>query len=183
MVEAATLMTADDLLRLPKQGYLYELVEGVLVTLNPAGSAPAITAARIVRRLDDVADRQKLGIVGGADWGFKLRSDPDTVRAPDAAFVCAGRIPSAGIPPGFWPGAPDLAVEVLSPSHTFAARLEKVQEYLDAGTRLVWLVEPDPRRLTVFRPGERTVSLHADDMVDGGDVLPGFHLLLSEIWV
>lgn len=133
--------------------------------------------------MDAYAEAHKLGIVGGADWDFKLGTNPDTVRAPDAAFVRADRVPPDGLPPGFWPGAPDLAVEVVSASNTFAEMLEKSQQYLDAGTRLVWLVEPVPRRVTVFQLGERPRFLAADDVLDGGNVLPGFRLLLSEICV
>ena len=118
MVDAAPsrLITADELLALPDDGYRYELVRGRLVRVDPSGSRSSITTGRVSRRLGTFVETNTLGVTGDADWGFKLASDPDIVRAPDVGFVRAERIPPEGIPRGFWPGPPDLAVEVISPS-------------------------------------------------------------------
>ena len=125
----------------------------------------------------------RLGVCAGADGGVRLKPDPDTVRAPDVSFVRAERIPSGGLAAGYWPGAPDLAVEVLSPSDRYPEVQRKVQEYLDAGTWLVWVVDPESRTATVFHPGGRSIFLDCDGVLDGGAVLPGFKLALNEVWV
>src|SRR5688572_26184421 len=140
MVDAASSrpISADELFQMPDDGNRYELVRGRLVRVDPAGSKSSIVTRRIGTVIDVFIMRDELGICGAADWGFKLASDPDIVRAPDVAFVRAEHIPPGGIPAGFWPGAPDLAVEVISPSDSMVDLLEKVQEYLAAGTRLVW---------------------------------------------
>lgn len=98
------------------------------------------------------------------------------VRAPDVGFMRAERIPAEGIPPGFWPGAPDLTGEVLSPSDRFRDMMDKVQQYLDASTRRVWVADPEERTVRIFR-ANGTLAL------SGEDVLPSFRLPLSEVWV
>jgi Uma2 family endonuclease len=178
-----TLMTADDLLQMPDDGRQHELVRGRLVTMSATSSRPAIVATRIGLEVGLFVRQHHLGEVAGADWGFRLQSDPDTVRAPDFAFVRAERIPPEGVPPGFWPGAPDLALEVISPSDRFGAVMEKVDEYLDAGTRMVVVVDPEKRITRVFRPDRPMRVLGPDDELDGDDVLPGFTLPLSQVWV
>src|SRR5688500_4732589 len=115
------LMTAEDLLNLPDDGRQHELVRGQLITMSATSSRPAMIAAEIGGEIRNFVRQHNLGRVGGADWGFRLQSDPDTVRAPDYAFVRAERIPPEGMPPGFWPGAPDLALEVITPSDRFGA--------------------------------------------------------------
>ena len=138
------LMTADELLALPDDGRCqYELVRGRLIAMSPSSSRPAIVAGRVFRPLSNFVEEQRLGVCGGADWGFRLAMDPDTVRSPDCAFVRAERVPADGVPDGFWPGAPDLAVAVLSPSNRFAEILERVEDYLAAGTRLIWIFDPE----------------------------------------
>ena len=110
----------------------------------------------------------------GAETGFQIATDPDTVRAPDVAFVRRERIPSTGLPKAFWPGAPDLAVEVVSPGDTVEEVDEKVADWLDAGTEAVWMVKPKTQdRHGVQRPSVLAV-LTADDEIDGGELLPGF---------
>jgi Uma2 family endonuclease len=178
-----TLMTADDLLNLPDDGQQHELVKGKLVTMSATSSRPAMVAAEIGGEIRNYVREHRLGRVGGADWGFRLQSDPDTVRAPDYAFVRAERIPPEGVPPGFWPGAPDLALEVISPSDRFGAVMEKVEEYLSAGARMVIVVDPEARITRVFRPDRPTRVLGPDGTLDGEDVLPGFTLPLSQVWV
>lgn len=114
--------------------------------------------------------------------GFTLSRDPDTVRAPDLAFVAAGRIPASGYGTGYWEIAPDLAVEVVSPSSRASAIQEKVLHWLDAGAREVWIVDPGTRTVAIHRPGGRTTVLRGEDVVEGADLLPGFTLALDRLF-
>lgn len=180
---STTLMTADDLLNMPDDGWHYELVRGRLIRMTAASSRPSIVTANITIDIGSYVRRHRLGIVGSAEWGFLLAQDPDTVRAPDISFVAGERIPPEGIPQGFWPGAPDLAVEVLSPSNRAGEILEKVNDYLAAGTRLVWVVDPEARMATVFRLNGPTSREGEHGALDGEDVLPGFTLSLASVWV
>jgi Uma2 family endonuclease len=111
----------------------------------------------------------------------KLASNPDTVRAPDLSFVSRERIVVAKDPRGFWIGSPDLAVEILSPDDRPAVR-EKVQEYLTHGARLVWVVDPGDRSVTVYRPGRATVRLTSDDALDGDEILSGFRCQVEALF-
>lgn len=180
---AVPLMTADQLAHLPDDGNRYELVEGRLMRMPPASFLSSVIAATILRIMGNFVLEHQLGICAGADGGVRLRPDPDTVRAPDVTFVRAERLPAGRLQAGYWEGAPDLAVEVLSPSDRYPEVQRKVQEYLDAGTRLVWVVDPESRTATVFHPDGRSVFLGADGVLDGEDVLPGFRLALEGVWV
>ena len=151
--------------------------------MDPSGSRSSLTTGRISRRLGSFVEAHALGLTGDADWGFKLTSDPDIVRAPDVAFVRVDRIPAEGVPPGFWPGAPDLAVEVVSPSDRIADVLEKVQDYLAFGTRLVWVVDPEARKAMIFRRDSPPEVVGPDGELNGEDLVPGFVLRLADVWV
>ena len=177
------LMTAEELFRLPDDGFRYELVRGRLMRIDPSGSRSSRVSRRIGTLLDTFITSNQLGICGDADWGFKLASDPDIVSAPDVAFVRADRIPAGGVPPGFWPGAPDLAIEVVSPSDRIADVVEKVQEYLAFGARLVWVVDPEAHKAIVFRRDAPPEVVGPDGELHGEDVVPGFVLRLAEVWV
>lgn len=185
MVDVAPqrLITADDLFLMPDDGNRYELVRGRLIRVDPAGSRSSIVTGRVSRRIGGFVETSGLGFTGDADWGFKLATDPDIVRAPDVAFVRTERIPAEGIPRGFWPGPPDLAVEVISPSDSMVDLLEKVGEYLTAGTRLVWVIDPNARKAIVFHTDRPLSAVGADGELGGEVVLPGFMLSLSEVWV
>lgn len=174
-------MTADELLGMPDDGFRYELVRGELRRMSPAGNEHSILAMRIGIQLGVFAQTHRLGVVGGADCGYKL--SPDTVRAPDASFIRRERIPTSGPPKGFFAGAPDLAVEVISPHDTFTELNEKTAEYLTHGTRLVWVLDPGARTLTIHRPDRTPRILAEQDEIDGEDVLPGFRLALAELFV
>lgn len=179
---AGRLLTAGDLMRLPDDGYQYELEEGRLIRVPPSGPLASVVAMTIATLLNVFVRSHRLGIVGGADFGLILARDPDTVRAPDVAFYRAERIPPGGIPATYWDLAPDLAVEVLSPSNRRGRVLKKVGEYLDAGTRLVWVVDPRRRTAVVYRPKGEPAIFGEDGVLDGEDVLPGFTLPLAEVW-
>ena len=124
-----------------------------------------------------------LGIVYAAETGFKLASNPDVVRAPDVAFIRRDRVEEVGDVEGYWPGAPDLAVEVISPSDTYAEVQEKVFDWLEAGTKMVILVMPRKRAVTVYRSLTDIIMLTEHDVLDGGDVVPGWKVPVRELFV
>ncbi|MEW6756014.1 MAG: Uma2 family endonuclease [Candidatus Latescibacterota bacterium] len=175
-------MTADELLGLPDDGLRRELVRGELRTMAPAGNTHGRISMRFAWRLAHHVELHDLGTVLAAETGFRLSSDPDTVRAPDVAFVGQPRLLAAGRVEGFWPGAPDLAVEVLSPGDSFAEVEEKVRDWLAAGTRLVVVANPAQRTLTVYRSLSDIRVLQEGETLDAGDVVPGWRVPVAEIF-
>jgi Uma2 family endonuclease len=164
------LVTAEELLAMG-QGRR-ELILGEVVELSHPGPRHGWITARICRLLDEFVESGDLGPIC-TDTGFRLERDPDTVRAPDVAFIAADRLEGHD-PRKFLPFAPDLAVEVVSPNDFYPAVEAKAAMWIAHGTRAVWVVEPESRRVFVYRPGEPRVDLGADDEIDGGDALPGF---------
>ncbi len=128
-----------------------------------------------------VRDRQ-LGDVYAAETGFKLASDPDTVRAPDVAFVRRERVAAAGATEGYWPGAPDLAVEVISANDLYTEVEEKVIEFLDAGTGMVLTVNPRKHTVTVYRALTDISILTEADTIDGEEIVPGWTLAVRDVF-
>lgn len=175
------MITADELLAMPDDGNRYELVQGELICMSPSFILPSVVSGNVYLEVGTFVRRGRLGLCGTAEGGFLLESAPDTVRAPDVWFVKAERVPADGLPEGFWPGAPDLAVEVLSPSDRFVDVMRKVQEYLAAGTHLVWVIDPKGRSAAVFGPERPPLLLGEDDVLEGSDLLPGFSLRLGDI--
>jgi Uma2 family endonuclease len=182
MSTAAQLMTADELWRLPDDGMRHELIRGELTTMPPSGAEHGGTTVNLATPLDQHARSHDLGRVLAAETGFVLARDPDTVRAADVAFVEKGRIPRGGLPREFFPGAPNLAVEVVSPSDTLVEVQEKVEEWLTAGAQMVWVVNPRNRTVTVYRSPTKPIVLTANDELDGQDVVPGFRIRVSELF-
>ena len=176
-------VTADELFARRRDGFRYELVKGELRKMSPAGSEHGAIIVNVTVLLGQHVKAHKLGVCFGAETGFKIASDPDTVRAPDVAFVSRERIPESGITKKFWPGAPDLAVEVLSPGDTLEEVEEKVEDWLAAGTRAVWVVSPKRRSVTVYRSMTDVTRLSEADELDGGDVVHGFRCKVSEFFV
>ena len=174
-----TLSTAEDLWKQVDDGYRYELVKGVIRRMPPAGFDHGIRAAKIGRHLDAHVEKHKLGYVCGAETGFKISENPDTVRAPDAAFVCQTAIDEQGIPKGYWEGAPDLAVEVISPSDTYT----EVDEWLNAGCAMVWVMNPRRETVEVYRSPEDITVLRGNDILEGGDVIEGFQCYVRDLFV
>lgn len=174
--------TAQDLLRMPDDGFRYELVRGELTKMSPAGNKHGRFAASITGSLVPHVKADKLGAVYAAETGFWLESEPDTVRAPDVAFVSQKRIDEVGDVDGFWPGAPDLVVEVISLSDTYTEVEEKVFEWLGAGARMVVVVNPRKRAVTVYRSLTEIKVLTEDDRLDGGEVVPGWTMIVNEIF-
>lgn len=167
-------MTAEELLLLPSGEHRYELVKGELHTITPAGYEHGDVASEIGMLLREHVKRRQRDRVFGAETGFLIERDPDTVRAPDAAFVRQERIEEEGIPRGYFPGAPDLAVEVISPSETAQQADDKARAWLAAGTRLVWNIRPLTRSVEVYRPNAEVEVLSAADDLSGEEVVPGF---------
>jgi len=182
MSNEVNLMTADELLALPQDEFRYELVNGELKKMSPAGHNHGRVTIRLTLPIAQHVREHGLGEVYAAETGFKLGSNPDTVRAPDIAFIRQQRVDEVGETKGFWPGAPDLAVEVLSPDDTIAEVEEKVAEWLTAGTRQVWLVSIKLRTLTLYRSPTDISVVTENELLDGGDVLPGFRIQVKEIF-
>ena len=183
MSTTPTLATADELFAMPDDGFRYELVKGELRRMPPAGSEHGAVSVNIAVVIAVFVKAHSLGVVFGAETGFKIASDPDTVRAPDLAFVRRERIPAEGIPREFWPGAPDLAVEVISPSDIYTEVEEKVHDWLDAGTRMVLVLNPRRRTVTVYTSQTNVARLTEADTLDGGEVLPGLTCRVAELFV
>jgi len=173
-------MTAHDLAEHPVLDARTELVRGRMVVREPAGFRHGDVAARLLLAIGAHVTRDRLGRVLAAETGFTLKRDPDTVRAPDVAFVRADRLP-ATVPLGFAELAPDLAVEVLSPSDRAGAVLAKVADFLEAGTSLVWVVDPQRRTARVYRADGSLALLDVSDSLLGEDVVPGLVISLAEI--
>lgn len=176
-------MTAEQLLKLPRGEFRYELVKGELRTMSPTGGEHGRVTGRITVRLGSYIENNDLGVYFGAETGFKIASDPDTVRAPGFSFISHGRIPEGGITKKFISGAPDLAVEVLSPGDSYNEVLTKVGEWLTAGTRAVWIVSPENRSVIVYRSLMEAPIFSEADELDGGEVVPGFRCRVNEIFV
>ncbi|NKQ35954.1 MAG: Uma2 family endonuclease [Chloroflexi bacterium] len=175
------LITAEELLKRPPEDRRGELVKGEFVPMSPAGHLHGSIAMNIASQLWLYVRPNNLGKVYAAETGFYLFRNPDTVRAPDAAFVRLERLP-AQTEDGFFAGAPDLAVEVISPSETVADIEDKVIDYLEAGTQQVWLIYPRTKTITVYRSLNDIHILTQDDALEGGDLLPDFTLPVKEIF-
>jgi len=182
MSTTTQLTTAEELLKLPRGRFRYELVEGELRQMSPAGHNHGRIAIRLTLPLGHYVADHKLGEVYAAETGFKLKTNPDTVRAPDVSFIRQERVEEVGETEGFWPGAPDLAVEVNSPGDRVGEVEEKVQEWLNAGARLVWVVSPKLHAVTVYRSLTDISMLTEKDMLDGGEVVPGFQFPVAELF-
>lgn len=175
-------MTADELLHLPDDGGRYELVRGELRRMAPSSFAHGRRSIKIGASLEWHVEANNLGVVCGAEAGFWLSREPDTVRAPDASFVSRERVEAVGEVAGYWPGAPDLAAEVVSRNDLYTEVEEKVIEWLDAGTRMVVVINPRKRTVTVYRSRTEIAILTEGDTLDGADVVPGWRLPVAAIF-
>jgi Uma2 family endonuclease len=176
-------MTVDDLYSMPEDGRKYELQGGLLVSEPLPGFRHGRVAAAIAELLRSYVRARSLGVVLTCDTGFVLARSPDTVRGPDVAFVARERLPEVGEDAGAFEGAPDLAIEVVS-AHDRAAEVRaKVADYLAAGARLVWVIDPAPDRqtVTVYRSLLAPRTLGRDDELDGEDVVTGFRVAVADL--
>ena len=170
---AQALLTAEELFHLHLPNKRTELVRGVLIIREPAGYQHGDIAMRLGAAIHNYVEAHGLGRVLAAETGFTLERGPDTVRAPDVAFISNARLPDPP-PRAFAEMAPDLAVEVLSPGDTAREGDEKVADWLKAGTRLVWVVDPIRANARVYRADGTESLLGVSDVLSGEDVLPGF---------
>lgn len=172
------LMTAEELMNIDDEPNRHELIKGELLTMPPPKFEHGQVSANLLVILGQYVKANRLGRVC-AEVGYHLESDPDTVLGPDVSFVAKDRI---GIPPdGYYPGPPDLAVEVLSPGDRRGKVEQKLSLWLEYGTRSVWLVNPRRRTVEVCWPtGERKLFHETDELID--DTVPGFRIKVSEIF-
>jgi Uma2 family endonuclease len=170
--------TEEDLLAMPQDGHKYELVDGE-IRMSPSGGRHGVVEAQLVALLVPFVKQHHLGHVTCGDAGFRLPSK--NVRSPDVGFVASGRFPDDKVPDDFGDLAPDLAVEVLSPHDRPRHVLDKVGEYLEAGVRLIWVIDPRHGRAVVYRSLSDVRELGADGDLDGEDVVPGFRCALRDI--
>ena len=178
-----TLFTAEELLCLPADGRRLELVKGRVYEMPLADERQTGVAVRMGAALDAHVKSNDLGAVFSAGTGFVLGRDPDTVRAADAAFVTRERIPEIGVHQGCFPMAPDLAVEVVSPQDRPLDVREKIEDWLEGGTRLVWVVQRVQRIVTVYRPLGDPTEFSEGATLDGEEVIPGFTCAVQELFV
>jgi Uma2 family endonuclease len=174
------LMTAEDLLALNIRNKRTELVRGRLIVREPAGFQHGAITADLAARLSNFVKSHALGVVVAAETGFKLATNPDTVRAPDVGFIPTARVPSP-LPRGYADFVPDLAEEVLSPDDRPGEVLAKVSDWLNAGCQLVWIIDPDRRMAHVYRADGSVSLVSAAATLDGEDVLPGFTCGVKDI--
>jgi Uma2 family endonuclease len=179
MGQVKTLMTAEQIPTIAAAKRT-ELVRGELIEMSPVGGPHSATAGLLLSWIIAFARPRRLGIAG-PEWGFVLFRDPDTVRAPDVCFIAAARIAAKGLE-GFFEGAPDLAVEVVSPEDRASEVQEKVREYLAAGTRLVWVIDPQTQTVAAYHPSGDAHIYAGDDQVPAEDVLPGFSFRCRELF-
>lgn len=187
MSTTTRLITADELLVLPhrdKNGNdcRLELIRGELKVMSPSKPLHGVVCAEIAAELRDFVRGHSLGMVFGAETGFVVERDPDTVLGVDAAFVSNERLSAVEDLDRFFPSAPDLAVEVMSPSNTRREMDEKVALYFGAGARGVWIFNPKKRTVAVYASPSDVQILSERDTLDGGEVLPGFELELSKLF-
>ncbi|HUF28725.1 MAG TPA: Uma2 family endonuclease [Gemmatimonadaceae bacterium] len=176
---AGSIMTAEELERLSEPGKRFELVRGRLVVREPPSGWHGRVSARLTIRVGLHVEKHALGEVL-QDSGFRIRSDPDTVRGPDLAFVAADRVAQIGRS-GFPRLAPDLVAEVRSPDDRPGVVLAKVADWIDTGTKIVWVIDPARFEARVYRADGSESHLAREDSLDGEDVLPGFTCPLREI--
>ena len=175
------LLTAEDLYGIPDDDMRYELVRGELRVSEPPGWEHGTVLVRFVSLLHAYVSANRLGYVTG-EVGYVLERGPDTVRGPDAAFIRWDRRPGPDVQHRYFEGAPDLAVEIVSPHDRAAEIAETVEGYLARRTRLVWVVYPPARRVVVHAAGGATTPLGESDVLDGGDVVPGFRCAVAELF-
>lgn len=182
IVPAAGPMTVDDLLRLPDDGWRYEVVEGVLVRVAGSSFDATTIAGIILTALLTFARPRGLGAVTGADGVYRFPG-AETGLLPDVGFVTAGKVARIDRRKPI-PFAPDLAVEVVSPTQTREDMAAKAQRYLRGGTHLVWVVWPESHTVDIWHPGDTApaATLDTDDLLDGEDIVPGFTHPIADLF-
>lgn len=178
----ANVRTAEQLANMPADGIRYELVQGVLTMMSPAGGRHGRIAVRFNKLLAIHVDDNKLGVTFAAETGFHIGTNPDTVRAPDGAFVCQKKMKQLADDSGFLPFAPDLALEVVSPNDTFSDVERKAFSWLDAGTQLVMIVEPESQTVHAYRSRENIKVFRSGELVDASDAIAGWKISVTDLF-
>jgi Uma2 family endonuclease len=178
---AKKLITAEEfaLLPNPPDGSQQELVRGEIEVMPPPKGRHGVCCSKIHLRVGNFVDQHQSGTLVCNDTGFILERDPDTVRGPDISFWTRVRLPF--VPEDYIEIAPDLAIEVISPSDVFSKVQRRVRDFLASGVRLIWIVDPANRSVTVHRPGLQPRQLEETDTISGEDVLPGFSCLVADL--
>ena len=184
MVETAqALVTADQLFEMSFPDGRVDLVRGEVFYMSPTGGEHGLVAGEIHTALSIHVKAHNLGRVCAAETGFIIARNPDTVRGPDVAFISHERMGEIKRPKKYWPFAPDLAVEVMSPGDTAEEIEQKVREWFDGGARQVWVAYPTPRTIHVYHSPSAARILREGDTLSGNDVVPGFSCPVTDIFV
>ena len=178
----SAMVSPDEFLLHPAASERSELVRGRIRVMTPASGKHGLVSGNIFGLLRSHVRLHRLGICFADSTGYILPNLPNTVRAPDASFVRTDRLPAGGVSDGFLLLAPDLAIEVLSPSESVMSVSEKLDDYFAAGTRAVWVIDPDARSVTVHELGAAPVATGNDDTLRGGSVLPAFACDVAELF-
>lgn len=183
MVETRRLVTADELAELPTgRGKVYELVDGELRTMAAGGFEHGLTIGRTTGILWGFISPRELGGLCGAETGFRVRRDPDTVRAPDVAFIARDRMPALGRHVSYEELVPDFVVEVVSLTDRWSELRAKVTDWLRYGCKIVWVLDPVSRTAEVWHAGGRIERRGPDDEIDAEPVLPGFSCRVGDLF-
>ncbi|MBA3945510.1 MAG: Uma2 family endonuclease [Herpetosiphonaceae bacterium] len=178
---AQQVMTAEAFWQMQETDLQRDLIRGEMIERMPPGGQHGAIASELNAQLRTWAKTGAKGCVG-VESGFILARNPDTVRSPDIFYVRADRIPETGIPEGFWELAPDLAVEVVSPSESAADVRDKVRDYLAAGTQLMWVIYPRSREVIVHTPDGLAKTYSQHDELTGAEVLPNFMCVVASLF-
>jgi Uma2 family endonuclease len=182
-VQRVQRLTAEDFFDLNVPDEKTELVDGELLRMSPAGGEHGVIALRIGAWLLMFVEARQLGVVCAAETGFLVRRDPDTVRAPDAAFISREKMGEGRPPKKFWPFAPDLAVEVVSPSEGAEQVQERVRDWFAAGARAVWMLYPGTASVHAYRsPSEVRILQRGENLTGDDDLLPGFSCSVADLF-
>jgi len=181
LATAKSRLTADEFMALSDADD-YELIEGILVERDPMGAHASYVAGRIIHLLNTLVDQTGCGWVLDSETTYRCFGDPDTLRRADVSFVRLGRLPGERIPEGYVSIPPDLAVEVISPTNLAYEVQEKIRLYADAGVRLIWVVYPNTQQVQVYDLTGSIEELGGDEMISGGDAVPGFSARVSDFF-
>jgi Uma2 family endonuclease len=181
MVVQEKLYTVEEFWETFGETKFIELVKGIPVQMSPSGEAHMLVSAWLIYLLTVYVEDHDLGVVTASEGGYVLSIDPATVRGPDVGFIAKKQLnrPSTE---RYFPGPPDLAVEVVSPNDTATEVHDKVMDFLHAGTRLVWVVYPPSKTVVVYTPDAEARIYDAEGVLGGGEVLPGFSLPVRDVF-
>lgn len=182
MSTVTRLITAEELFRMPDNGGRCELVDGEIVQMEPPGAMHGFVSMSLQRLLLNYVEARGLGVGFASETGFIVSRNPDSVLAPDGAFVRQERIDALGIPAEYFPEAPALVIEVRSKEDTSAKLAAKMERWLAAGVELGWAVDPKARSVTVYHPTRERRTLTGDEVLSGEQVVPGFECRVADLF-